>query len=49
MLTLNRNYEIITSEANDKTWMRESSTDREGLIEIRTRFINPRPNFWQFL
>ena len=40
---------MITLDANDEILIRESSTDKEGLVEISTQFNSPRKKFWRFL
>ena len=42
MLPSNRNYGMITLDANDEILIRESPTDKEGLFEICTQFNGPR-------
>ena len=42
MLPSNRNYGMITLDAYDKILIRESPTDKEGLIEICTQFNGSR-------
>ena len=42
MLPSNRNYGMITLDANDEILIRESPTDKEGLVEICTQFNSPR-------
>ena len=40
---------MITLDANDEILIRESSTDKEGLVEICTQFNSPRKKCWRFL
>ena len=40
---------MITLDANDEILIRESPTDKEGLVEICTQFNNPRKKYWRFL
>ena len=49
MLPSNRNYGMITLDANDEILIRESPTDKEGLVEICTQLNSPRKKYWPFL